>query len=81
MTTDEERTQYYDDKKKRDMLNVKFIGNLFLNRSLNMAIMRICCGQLLSKFVEGYCKYEQKTDQIEEGLYENDLDALVALFE
>jgi len=63
------------------MLNVKFIGNLFLNKSMNAAILRMCCGQLLSRFVEGYCKYEQKSDQIEEALYENDLDALVALFE
>ena len=81
ITEEEDRKQYFDDKKKREMLNVKFIGNLFLNKSMSLTILRMCCGQLLSKFVKGYCEYTHKSDEIEEALYENNLDALVSLFE
>lgn len=36
LTTKEEKFLYFTDKKKREMLNVQFIGNLFLNKSLNL---------------------------------------------
>lgn len=35
MTSEEEKNLYFADKKKREMLNVKFIGNLFLNKSMS----------------------------------------------
>lgn len=56
MKSDEEKKLYFADKKKREMLNVKFIGNLFLNKSMNFAIQTICCSELLKRFIKGYCE-------------------------
>ncbi|KAL4481943.1 hypothetical protein ABPG74_008032 [Tetrahymena malaccensis] len=84
MQSDDEKKQYFADKKKREMLNVKFIGNLFLNKSMNFSIQTICCSELLKRFIKGYCEVsdeQRDKEQVEEAHYEDHLEALIALFE
>jgi hypothetical protein len=56
---EEDKKVYFDEKKKREMLNLRFIGCLYLNTCINPVAMQICIGELISRYSKGYCELSE----------------------
>ncbi|EGR29490.1 mif4g domain protein [Ichthyophthirius multifiliis] len=81
---EDEKKQYFDEKKKREMLNLRFIGCLYLNACINHQVMQICIGELINRYVKEYCELSEqqiKNEEVEESHFEDHLEGLILLLD